>query len=141
MKTLSGLDGAFLHLETLETPMHVGSLHLFDLPAGGPGDFHAAVKRQMKQRVHLAPVFTRKLAPMPLQFANPAWIEDDEVDLDYHVQRLALAEPGTQAQLEDCTGRLHSELLDRSRPLWRLFVIEGLQSGQAAYYIKVHHAV
>jgi WS/DGAT/MGAT family acyltransferase len=141
MKTLSGLDGAFLHLETPETPMHVGSLHLFDLPAGGPGDFHAAVKRQMKQRVHLAPVFTRKLAPMPLQFANPAWIEDDEVDLDYHVQRLALAEPGTQAQLEDCTGRLHSELLDRSRPLWRLFVIEGLQSGQAAYYIKVHHAV
>src|ERR1035438_5858213 len=95
----------------------------------------------MKQRVHLAPVFTRKLAPMPLQFANPAWIEGDEVDLDYHVQRLALAEPGTQAQLEDCTGRLHSELLDRSRPLWRLFVIEGLQSGQAAYYIKVHHAV
>ena len=141
MKALSGLDGSFLHLETAETPMHVGSLHLFDLPSGYRGDFHAAIKRQMKTRIHLAPVFTRKLAPMPLQFANPAWIEEDKVDLDYHVQRVTLPSPGTQAQLEDCAGRLHSELLDRSRPLWRLVVIDGLQTGQAAYYIKVHHAV
>jgi len=111
--------------------------------ASGPnrGDFHAAIKRQMKARIHLAPIFTRKLAPMPLQFANPVWIEEDKVDLDYHVQRVMLPAPGTQAQLEDCAGRLHSELLDRSRPLWRLVVIDGLQTGQAAYYIKVHHAV
>ncbi len=141
MKALSGVDGAFLHLETAETPMHVASLHLFDLPSAYRGDFHADVKRQMKMRVRFAPVFTRKLAPMPLQFANPVWVEEDKVDLDYHVQRVALPSPGTQAQLEDCAGRLHSELLDRSRPLWRLCVIDGLQSGQAAYYIKVHHAV
>ena len=141
MKALSGLDGSFLHLETAETPMHVGSLHLFDLPDGYRGDFHAAIKRQMKTRIHLAPVFTRKLAPMPLQFANPVWIDEDKVDLNYHVQRVILPSPGTQAQLEDCAGRLHSELLDRSRPLWRLVVIDGLQTGQAAYYIKVHHAV
>ena len=141
MKTLSGLDGAFLHLETVDTPMHVASLHLFDLPSGYHGDFHADVKRQMRGRLHLAPVFTRKLAPMPLQLANPAWVEDDHVDLDYHVQRVTLTNPGTQAQLEDCAGRLHSELLDRSRPLWRLTIIDGLQSGQVAYYIKVHHAV
>ena len=95
----------------------------------------------MRGRLHLAPVFTRKLAPMPLQFANPVWVEDDKVDLDYHVQRVTLPRPGTQAQLEDCAGRLHAELLDRSRPLWRLVVIDGLQSGQAAYYFKVHHAV
>ncbi len=141
MKALSGLDGSFLHLETAETPMHVASLHLFDLPSHYRGDFHADIKRQMKMRIHLAPVFTRKLAPMPLQFANPVWIEEDKVDLDYHVQRVTLPSPGTQAQLEDCAGRLHSELLDRSRPLWRLAVIDGLQTGQAAYYIKVHHAV
>jgi len=78
---------------------------------------------------------------MPLQFANPAWIHDDAVDMDYHVQRITLPAPGTLAQLEDCAGRLHSELLDRSRPLWRLYVIEGLETGQAGYYIKVHHAV
>ena len=141
MKALSGLDGAFLHLETTETPMHVGSLHLFDLPPGYRGDFHANIKRQMKARLHLAPVFTRRLAPMPLQFANPVWIEADRVDLDYHVQRVTLPAPGSQAQLEDCAGRLHSELLDRNRPLWRLCVFDGLESGQAAYYIKVHHAV
>jgi WS/DGAT/MGAT family acyltransferase len=141
MKTLSGVDGAFLHLETPETPMHVGSLSLFDLPDGYRGDFHADVKAQMKKRLKLVPVFTRKLVAMPLQFANPAWVTDDRVDLDYHVQHLTLPAPGTQAQLEDCVGRLHSELLDRSRPLWRLYVIDGLQTGQMGYYIKVHHAV
>jgi len=141
MKALSGVDGAFLHLETPETPMHVASLHLLDLPAGYHGDFHADVKRLMRQRIHAAPVFTRKLAPMPLQFANPVWIEDDAVDLDYHVQRVTLPAPGTPAQFEDCAGRLHSQLLDRSRPLWRLTLIDGLQSGQVGYYIKAHHAV
>lgn len=145
MQTLSGLDGAFLHLETPETPMHVGSLHLFDLPrgheVGHDGDFHAAIRRLMARRLHLAPVLQRKLAPMPLQFANPAWVHDDAVDLDHHVRRVSLPAPGTLAQLFDLTGQLHSELLDRARPLWRLYVFDGLESGQAGYYIKVHHAV
>ena len=141
MQTLSGVDGAFLHLETAETPMHVGSLHLFDLPAGYRGDFAAGIRKMMRERLHLVPVFTRKLAPMPLQFANPVWITENKVDLSYHIQRITLPKPGTLAQFEDCAGRLHSELLDRTRPLWRLYVIDGLQSGQVGYYIKVHHAV
>ena len=141
MKPLSGVDGAFLHLETPQTPMHVASLSLFDLPRGYRGDYVADIKKQLARRLHLAPVFQRKLAPMPLQFANPAWIHDDAVDLDYHVQRVTLPPPGTQAQLEDCAGRLHSELLDRHRPLWRLTLIEGLQSRQVGYYFKAHHAV
>ena len=141
MKALSGVDGGFLHLETPETPMHVASLHLLDLPAGYDGDIHAELKRRMARRIHLAPIFTRKLAPMPLQFANPVWVAEDEVDLDVHVQRITLRRPGTAAQFEDCAGRLHSELLDRSRPLWRMVVIDGLRSGQVGLYIKVHHAV
>jgi len=141
MRSLSGVDGAFLHLETPETPMHVASLHVFDLPSGYRGDFHARIKRQMRARLKLAPVFTRKLAPMPLQLADPVWVADDKVDLDCHVQRVTLPSPGTQAQLEDCAAALHAELLDRSRPLWRLVVIDGLQTGQAAYYVQVHHAV
>ncbi|HET7527949.1 MAG TPA: wax ester/triacylglycerol synthase family O-acyltransferase, partial [Burkholderiaceae bacterium] len=141
MKPLSGVDGAFLYLETKQTPMHVGSLHLFDLPAGYTGDFHADMTRQMRRRLRIAPVLTRKLAPMPLQFANPMWVEEDRLDLNYHVQRVRLPRPGTQAQLEDCIGALHSELLDRSRPLWRMAVIDGLQSGQVAYYIQIHHSV
>ena len=141
MKSLSGIDGAFLHLETPQTPMHVASLHLFDLPPGYRGDFHADIQHLMRSRVHLAPVFTRKLTPMPLQFANPVWVEDDAIDFDYHVQRITLPSPGTTAQLQDLAGRLHAELLDRNRPLWRLAVIDGLQSGQMGYYIQVHHAV
>ena len=141
MKPLSGLDGAFLHLETPETPMHVASLHLFELPKGYKGDFHADIKKLMRSRLHLAPVFTRKLAPMPLQFANPVWVKDDRLDLDYHVRRVRLPRPGTRAQFEDCAARLHAEPLDRSRPLWQLVVIDGLPGGQAAYYFKVHHAV
>jgi WS/DGAT/MGAT family acyltransferase len=141
MKALSGLDGAFLHLETPETPMHVASLHLFELPKGYQGDFHADIRKLMRSRLHLAPVFTRKLAPMPLQFANPVWVKDDQVDLDHHVRRVRLPRPGTRAQFEDCAARLHAELLDRNRPLWQLVVIDGLQGGEAAYYFKVHHAV
>ena len=141
MKSLSALDGAFLSLETPATPMHVGSLHLFELPPGDRGDFYDRLRSQMAARLHLAPIFTRKLAAMPLGFANPVWVETDDIDLDYHVQRVTLPHPGTLTQLEDCTAALHAERLDRSRPLWRIGVIEGLQSGHAAYYIQVHHAV
>ena len=141
MKTLSGVDGAFLHLETLETPMHVASLSLFELPPGYKGKFFNDVKREIRKRLGLVPVFTRKLAPMPLQFANPAWITQERVNLGYHLQHLTLPAPGTLDQLEDCVGALHSELLDRSHPLWRLYIIDGLESGLVGYYVKVHHAV
>ncbi|WP_242481208.1 wax ester/triacylglycerol synthase family O-acyltransferase [Rubrivivax gelatinosus] len=141
MQALSGVDGAFLHLETPQTPMHVGSLHLFTRAAGARGDFAAAVRRQMKQRLHLAPVLTRRLATMPLQFANPVWVEERDVDLDWHVQRIAVPAPGTQAELEDCVAALHSQLLDRSRPLWRIWVLDGLASGEVGYYVQVHHAL
>jgi WS/DGAT/MGAT family acyltransferase len=140
MKPLSGIDSAFLYLETPATPMHVASLHLFDLPPGYRGDFHARIKRQLARRLHLVPIFERKLAPMPLQFASPVWVHDDDVDLDYHVQRVTLPPPGTVAQFEDCAGHLHSELMDRSRPLWRMYVIDGLQNGQVGFYMKAHHA-
>ena len=142
MKSLSGVDGVFLHLETAQTPMHVASLHLFDLPAGVTADdFLAEVRRQMRRRVRIAPVLTRKLAPMPLQFANPVWVEEQQLEWAYHVQHITLEPPGTQAQLEELAGRLHSELLDRHRPLWRMAVIDGLASGQVAYYFQIHHAV
>ena len=92
MKTLSGLDGAFLSLETAATPMHVGSLHLFETPPRYRRDFRDAVKRMIASRLHLAPIFRRRLAQMPLQFANPVWI-DDAVDLDYHIRRIDLPPP------------------------------------------------
>ncbi len=141
MKPLSGLDGAFLHLETPATPMHVGSLHLFDRPPGYKGDFHQDVKRMLSDRMHLAPVFRRQLAPMPLDFANPVWVDEGTVDLDFHVCRVRLPRPGTHAQLEASVAELHAILLDRDRPLWMLYVFDGLKTGHLAYYVKIHHAV
>lgn len=138
MEILSGVDGAFLNLETAATPMHVGSLHLFAAPAGYRRDFHAAVRRMMKTR--MVPVLRRRLAGLPLQLANPVWLQG-EVDLDWHIRRVSLPAPGTWAQLEAVVAGLHAELLDRTRPLWMLYVLEGLASGEQAYYFKIHHAM
>jgi diacylglycerol O-acyltransferase / wax synthase len=140
MKHLSTLDAAFLHLETPEMPMHVGSLILLDLPVGLQGPFYDAVKFHVARRIHLASVFTKKLALMPLNIANPVWVDAGAVDLDYHIRHIRLPKPGTMAQLEAYVGRLHSRALDRSRPLWEFYVFDGLKSGQGAFYSKIHHA-
>ena len=140
MNHLSSMDASFLHLETPETPMHVGSLMLFDLPDGYRGDYCEDVKAQLAKRLHLARIFHRKLATMPFELADPVWIEDDDFDLDYHVRSVTLRKPGTMAQLEVLVARLHSSLLDRSRPLWEVCVIDGLANGQIAYYSKAHHS-
>ncbi len=141
MKHLSIVDGAFLHMESAEMPMHVGSLNLFEPPVGYTGEgFYEAVKAHVARRMHLAPVFTRKLALMPFDLANPVWIHDDDIDLDYHVRYMVLPRPGTTEQLEALAARLHSMLLDRSRPLWEFYVIEGLKDGRIGFYGKVHHA-
>lgn len=120
--------------------MHVGGMNLFDLPAGYQGCFYDDVKKHVRQRMHLASVFTKKLALIPFDLTNPMWVEDDDIDLDYHVRQITLPKPGTLAQLEAYVGRLHSSLLDRSRPLWEFYVFDGLESGQAAFYSKIHHA-
>jgi diacylglycerol O-acyltransferase len=140
MEHLSSTDASFLHFETPETPMHVGSLMLFDLPEGYDGDYYEDVKAMLAKRLHLSSVLTRKLAPMPFELAEPVWIDDDDIDLDYHVRSVTLRRPGTLAQLHQLISRLHSTLLDRSRPLWEMVVIDGLDNGQVAFYSKAHHS-
>jgi WS/DGAT/MGAT family acyltransferase len=147
MDHLSGLDAAFLYLETPQTPMHVGSLHVYELPAGYKGSFVDDVRKHIARRLHLAPVFRRKLLAMPLDLANPVWVLDDP-DLDYHIRSAALPKPGNREQLDQLVGKLHSKLIDRSRPLWEFYVIEGLRKPADApagtrhvgFYAKVHHA-
>jgi len=140
MNHLSVVDGAFLHLESPEMPMHVGSLALFDPPPADHGPWFETLKAHVASRMHLAPVFTRKLALMPFDLANPVWIHDDDIDLDYHMRYLVLPKPGTMAQMEALAARLHSSLLDRSRPLWEFYVIEGLADARVGFYSKVHHS-
>jgi WS/DGAT/MGAT family acyltransferase len=140
LKPLSGLDALFLHLETPATPMHVGALHLLERPADRRGDYVEAVKRHVARRLPLSPVFTRQLARMPLDFANPVWVRADRVDLDRHIHRVRLPRPGTQRQLEAAVARLHARCMPRDRPLWAFHVIEGLASGDLGFYTKIHHA-
>lgn len=148
MDHLSGLDAAFLYLETPQTPMHVGSLHIYELPPGYTGSFVDDVRKHIARRLHLAPVFQRKLLNMPLEFANPVWVLDEEPDLEYHIRSAVLPKPGSREQLDKLVGRLHANLIDRSRPLWEFTVIEGLQTPADAppgtrhvgFYAKVHHA-
>ena len=140
MEHLSSLDASFVHLETPETPMHVASLLLLELPDGYKGNFYEEVKKLIANRLHLARVMHRKLAPMPFELGDPVWIEDDDIDIDYHVRHVLLPQPGTMEQLDTLVARLHSSALDRSRPLWEIYVIEGLQNGQIGYYNKIHHS-
>ncbi|MBC7437654.1 MAG: wax ester/triacylglycerol synthase family O-acyltransferase [Bdellovibrionales bacterium] len=143
MKSLSGLDATFLYLEAPEMPMHVGSLNLYELPPGFKGSFHKEVKAHIGRRMHLAPIFSRKLAFMPLNIGHPLWVEADEVDLAYHVRKVE-GKSFTVKQTEAMAAQLHGQLIDRSRPLWEFYVFDNVThpSGKkcAAFYSKVHHA-
>jgi diacylglycerol O-acyltransferase len=144
MKQLPGLDASFLHLETPQMPMHVGALHNFELPAGYRGDFLADMRRHMAARLVLAPALRQKLVKMPLNLSNPTWI-DAEPDLDEHIIGITLPPGSGQPELEAQVGRLHPVLLDRSRPLWKFHVFDGLADGPGgtrryAMYTQLHHA-
>jgi len=138
MKPLGAIDALFLHLETADTPMHVGALHLLDAPAGG-GDLYAAVRRHLEARLASSAVFTRRLRELPLAVANPVWVQG-RVDMAHHLKRVRLPAPGTLRQLEATVARLHAQRLDRRRPLWQFFLLEGLADGGCALYSKLHHA-
>ena len=152
MKRLSGLDATFLFLETPEMPMHVGALHVFELPAGVRGRFVNALRKHMAERLPLAPALRRRALQMPLNMANPVWI-DAVPDLRQHIVEVKLPRlPATgrgagdeMARLEALVGQLHPRLLDRSLPLWKFHVIEGLSPGEGgakrvAMYTQLHHA-
>ena len=143
MNHRSGMDASLLHVETPGMPMHVGSLQILDLPADDAGDFYEDVKRYGAGRMHLADVFQRKLALMPFELANRS---GSMTKTSTSATTFAMsscpgpARPGTWAPLERYGVRLHSGLLDRSRPLRETDVIEGLATGQRAIYNEVQHA-
>ena len=137
---LSGIDASFLYLETPETPMHVAGLTYFELPPGFEGSFYQHFRRFFESRLHTIPIFSKRLAPSLYDLDHPGWVEADDLDLDYHLRETALPSPGTEEQLEEVIGRLHANMLDRSRPLWQFYIITGLENGQGVLYSKVHHA-
>jgi diacylglycerol O-acyltransferase / wax synthase len=148
MHQLSGLDATFLHLESPEMPMHVGALQILELPRGHRGRFVKDLRALVAARLPLLPAFRRRLWWMPLNLANPAWV-DAEPDLDAHIVEHRLPAAARQgdglAELHAAVGELHPQLLDRHRPLWKFHVLEGLgrsASGckRVAVYSQLHHA-
>ncbi len=140
MQQLTGLDASFLALETANTTGHVGGLSVLD-PARAPRPLTLArLTEVMAERLPLVPVLRQRLLNVPLGLDQPYWIDDPDFDIEYHVREIALPRPGSDAQLTEQVSRLHARPLDRSRPLWELYLITGLAGKRAAVYTKIHHA-
>ena len=148
MKQLSGADAMFLQLEHGNNFMHVASLAIYD-PSTAPGGKvrFKDVLRHFAARVEEFPQFRRRLVQVPLSLDRPYWIEESGIDVEFHVRHIALPHPGDWRQLCIQVARLHSRPLDRSKPLWEAYIIEGLHNvpgvpaGSFALYCKMHHAI
>src|SRR3954470_5625085 len=140
MRRLTGLDASFLYMETPTNHMHVASTCIFD-PSTVPGgyDFNK-VRDLIENRLPLLPPFRWRLVEVPFGLHHPLWIEDPDFDLDFHVRRAALPSPGGMEELREFAAEVISRPLDRSRPLWEMYVIEGLENGLIATVTKTHHA-
>ena len=134
---LTGLDTSFLHLERDGTHMHVASTTLFE----GPAPRYTEFRDHIESRLHLVPRFRQKLRFVPFGMGRPVWVDDPHLNLAYHVRHTALPEPGTEQQLRVLAARIFSQQLDRSKPLWELWLVEGLKGDRFAIVGKTHHAM
>jgi WS/DGAT/MGAT family acyltransferase len=140
MERLSGLDASFLYFETSAQHMHVSIVAVLD-PAQMPGGYSFdKIQALIESRLHLLPPFRRRLVRVPFDLHHPIWIEDPEFDIIHHVRRVSCPAPGGPRELAAICGRINSTPLDRSRPLWEAWVIEGLADGRFAFMTKVHHS-
>jgi WS/DGAT/MGAT family acyltransferase len=140
MQRLTGMDASFLYLETPANHMHVAATAIFD-PSTVPGGYSfEKVRDLVDSRLHLLPPFRRRLLTIPFALHHPLWIEDPDFDLEYHVRRSALPAPGGETELAEFAEQVMARPLDRSRPLWEMYVIEGLEHGHIATVTKTHHA-
>ena len=134
---LSAVDASFLHQEKHASHMHVGALVIFEGPPPARDDFAA----HMESRLGLVPRYRQKLAFPRFEMGRPFWVDDPSFNLDYHVRHTALPKPGSDDQLRQLAGRIFSQRLDRSKPLWEVWLIQGLEEGRFALISKTHHAL
>ncbi len=134
---LTGLDSSFLHLERDSAHMHVGACTIFD----GPAPDHDELIEAIVARLHLVPRYRQRLALVPFEQGRPVWVDDPHFNPRYHVRDTALPRPGGEDELKRLAGRIFSQALDRSKPLWELWLVEGLQDGRFALLSKTHHAL
>ena len=136
---LSALDSSFLYLEDDNLPLHVGTVMIFEPPADG-FDYDQLVEL-IAERIVSSPRYRQRVQSVPARLANPVWVDDDAFDVSYHVRRAALPRPGDEEQLEEFVARITSRPLDRGRPLWEVYFVEGLSKGRFAIVTKAHQAL
>ncbi len=145
MNKISIVDNGFLMAETRETPLHVAALQIFKLPKGlketDKEAFFADTMATMGMLTATTPLFNQRLQATLFGLGAPGWLPDDDYDLEYHMRYSSLPRPGTREQLMTLVGRLHAQLLDRTRPLWEFHLIEGVENNEFAIYFKIHHAL
>ena len=147
MKQLSGQDAMFLHAELDGLPQHIGGVTIYDQSTAPGGKVRfKQILAMLEARAHLSPIFRRKLAFVPYGLGRPYWVEDPDFDIEYHVRHIALPKPGDWRQLCILAARLHAIPLPRDKPMWEMYVIEGLNNipwlpkSSFAIYTKMHHA-
>src|SRR5437763_2515640 len=134
---LTGLDAQFLHLEDESTHMHVAGICLFD---GEPPEYDE-LREAIESRLHLVPRYRQKLAFVPYGQGRPRWVDDPHFNMRYHLRATALPAPGSEEQLRAMAGRVFSQQLDRDKPLWEIWLVEGVEGGRFAILSKTHHAL
>ncbi|BBY28679.1 WS/DGAT/MGAT family O-acyltransferase [Mycolicibacterium sediminis] len=136
---LSAADASFYHLENSSTPMYVGTLSILRRPRSGLS--YETLLAAVEQRLPQIPRYRQKVREVSFGLARPVWVDDREFDITYHIRRSALPSPGSDAQLHDLVARLGSRPLDKSRPLWEMYLVEGLTKNRIAIYTKSHQAL
>jgi WS/DGAT/MGAT family acyltransferase len=137
MDRLTALDASFLAQERKSSHMHVGAVLLFE----GPPPQRAEFTEHLESRLHLVPRYRQKLAFPPLELGRPLWVDDPRFNIEYHVRHTALPSPGSLDQLRQLAGRIFSQRLDREKPLWEIWLVQGLTDNRWALITKTHHAM
>src|SRR4051812_46697101 len=140
MERLTGMDAAFFHMETPDMHMHVMGTIIVDPSTMAGGYSFETIKDTVASRIHLIPPFRRRLVEIPFRLGHPVWIEDSDFDLDAHIHRVAVPAPHSLKELAEIVADLASRPLDHNRPLWDMWVIEGLEGGHIALSTKIHHS-
>src|SRR5918995_6375072 len=136
---LTALEVSLLALDTAHTPSHVGTVHIFD-PGSESFDYERLIGL-IRDRIAYVPRYRQRVRGVPARVAGPVWVDDENFDLTFHVRRSALPRPGTPDELREFVGRVMSRRLDRSRPLWEVYLVEGLERGRFAVFSKAHQVL